>query len=182
VHLALLGYGDCLAELRSLAPQLGLDDAVTFTGRADAGMIREYLSTAAIGLSPDPLNPLNDVSTMNKTMEYMAHELPVVAFDLKETRVSAGDAAVYVPSGDIDGFAAAITELLDDELRRHAMGRFGRRRIESELAWEHQAPRYIGVYRSLLPRSHPDELAGVGSRSVTGTDHAPAPMTTGGRV
>lgn len=149
VHLALLGFGDCLDDLRALTAELGLDDRVTFTGLAGPETIRAYLSTATVGLSPDGLSPLNDVSTMNKTLEYMAFELPVVAFDLKETRVSAAGAALYVPSGDIDGYASAITDLLDDEVRRREMGTLGRRRIEEELAWEHQAPRYVSVYRSL---------------------------------
>jgi glycosyltransferase involved in cell wall biosynthesis len=160
VHLALLGFGDCLDELRALATDLDLDDHVTFTGRVGPDQIRDYLSTASVGLSPDPMSPLNDVSTMNKTLEYMAHELPVVAFDLKETQVSAGDAAVYVRSGDIDGYAAAVAELLDDSERRREMGLLGRRRIEDEFAWQHQAPRYVEVYRELLarprrPRSFP---------------------------
>ncbi len=73
------------------------------------------MSTADLGLSPDPKNPLNDVSTMNKTMEYMAFELPVVAFDLRETRVSAGDAAVYVQPNDLRAYAEAIVELVDDQ-------------------------------------------------------------------
>jgi glycosyltransferase involved in cell wall biosynthesis len=152
VHLALLGFGDCLDELRALATDLDLDDHVTFTGRVGPDQIRDYLSTASVGLSPDPMSPLNDVSTMNKTLEYMAHELPVVAFALKETQVSAGDAAIYVRSGDIDGYAAAVAELLDDSERRREMGRLGRRRIEDEFAWQHQAPRYVEVYRELLSR------------------------------
>lgn len=149
-HLALLGFGDCLEDLKVLATELDLDDYVTFTGRVGPTEIRDYLSTASVGLSPDPLSPLNDVSTMNKTLEYMAFELPVVAFDLKETQVSAGDAAVYVPDGDFDGYAAAVSELLDDEERRREMGQRGRRRIEDEFAWQHQAPRYVEVFRSLL--------------------------------
>ena len=89
------------------------------------------LSTADVGLSPDPKNPLNDVSTMNKTMEYMAFGLPVVAFDLKETRVSAGDAALYVPSGDIAAYARAIVELSGRRRRPgERMGEIGRQRIE----------------------------------------------------
>jgi asparagine synthase (glutamine-hydrolysing) len=87
---------------------------------------------------------------MNKTLEYMAYELPVVAFDLRETRVSAGPAAVYAEPNRIDAYARAITDLLDDEPRRAAMGEAGRRRIEHELAWKHQAPRYVGVYDRLL--------------------------------
>ncbi len=113
----------------------------------------EVLSTADLGLCPDPLNPLNDVSTMNKTMEYMAFELPVVAFDLKETRVSAGDAALYAQPNDVSSFARAISMLLDDRERREEMGRFGRRRVEEVLAWEHQAPSLVGAYERLCAES-----------------------------
>jgi glycosyltransferase involved in cell wall biosynthesis len=111
------------------------------------------LSTADVGLSPDPKNPLNDLSTMNKTLEYMAFGMPVVAFDLKETRVSADGAASYVPSGDVAAYAQAIVELLDDDSRRSAMGRAGRLRIEEELGWPHQRDAYVGVYDRLLGRT-----------------------------
>ncbi len=143
---------------------------MTFTGRVGPSEIRDYLSTASVGLSPDPLSPLNDVSTMNKTLEYMAFELPVVAFDLKETQVSAGDAAVYVRDGDFDGYAAAVSELLDDEERRREMGLIGRRRIEDEFAWQHQAPRYVEVFRSLLgaPEVAEAEASGAAGRRAAG--------------
>lgn len=149
-HFALLGFGDCLDSLRRLASELHLDDWVTFTGPADDVMITRYLSTADIGLSPDPKNPLNDVSTMNKTMEYMAFELPVVAYDLTETRVSAQEAALYVRPNDINAYAGAISALLDDCQRRAFMGRIGRERVERILAWRHQALAYVGVYDRLL--------------------------------
>ena len=112
------------------------------------------LSTADLGLSPDPLNPLNDVSTMNKTMEYMAFEVPVVAFDLKETRVSAGDAAVYVEPNDVAAYARAIGELLDDPDRRRRMGNEGRQRVVDVLAWRHQAPRYVDAYERVCDEPH----------------------------
>jgi glycosyltransferase involved in cell wall biosynthesis len=150
VHFVFVGAGDSYDELVSLAGNLGIAERVTFTGRVPDETVFEVLSTADVGLSPDPLNPLNDVSTMNKTMEYMAFELPVVAFDLKETRVSAGAAAVYAPPNDTDAFAEAILELLDDSKRRAEMGREGRERVERELAWRHQAPRYLSVYESLV--------------------------------
>jgi glycosyltransferase involved in cell wall biosynthesis len=149
-QFALLGFGDCLDSLRRLASELQLDDWVTFTGQADDAMISRYLSTADIGLSPDPKNPLNDVSTMNKTMEYMAFEVAVVAYDLKETRVSAQDAALYVEPNDITAYARAISTLLDDAQRRAVMGRIGRQRVEQELAWQHQAISYVGIYDGLL--------------------------------
>jgi glycosyltransferase involved in cell wall biosynthesis len=149
VHFVFIGTGDSYDELVMLVNDLGISDHVTFTGRAPDETVFEVFSTADIGLSPDPLNPLNDVSTMNKTMEYMAFELPVVAFDLKETRVSAEDAAVYVQPNDTDAYADAITELLADPDRRAAMGRAGRQRVEQVLAWGHQAPRYVNVYEGL---------------------------------
>jgi glycosyltransferase involved in cell wall biosynthesis len=102
-----------------------------------------------VGLSPDPKNPLNDVSTMNKTMEYMAYELPVVAFDLHETRVSAGDAAVYVTPNDVHQYAGAIVALMDGESTRARMAKLGRARVEQELAWSRQRRAYLGVYQDL---------------------------------
>lgn len=150
VQIALLGFGDCLAGLRRLARDLEVEEYVTFTGRAGPRLIADYLSTAAVGITPDPSNPLNDVSTMNKTMEYMAFGLPVVASDLKEARVTAGDAAVYVPPGDPGALGDEIARLLDDPDRRAAMGRLGRRRIEEELAWEHQAPAYVSVFERVI--------------------------------
>jgi len=113
------------------------------------------MSTADAGLSPDPKNPLNDVSTMNKTMEYMVFGLPVVAFDLRETRVSAGDAAVYVQPNDEQQYAEAIVALLDDEPRREVMGKLARERVEQELAWDHQESTYLGVYKRVLGQAGP---------------------------
>lgn len=147
---ALLGFGDCLDELRALTTKLGLDDWVTFTGRANDATIRSYLSAADIGLSPDPKTPFNDLSTMNKTLEYMAFSLPVVALDLKETVVSAGQAAVYVCEDGAAAYAKAICALLDDPSRCAVMGENGASRIRDELGWSHQAATYVGVYDELL--------------------------------
>jgi glycosyltransferase involved in cell wall biosynthesis len=105
-----------------------------------------------MGLSPDPKNPLNDVSTMNKTMEYMSFELPVVAFDLHETRISAGSAAVYVTPNDVHEYARAIVDLADDQATREQLAKDGRTRVEDELAWEHQRRAYLGVYQQLTGR------------------------------
>jgi glycosyltransferase involved in cell wall biosynthesis len=160
IAFTLIGSGDCFDELVVLRDELGLAGHVEFTGRAPDELVTDILSTANVGLSPDPKNPLNDVSTMNKTMEYMAFELPVVAFDLRETRVSAGDAAVYVTPNDVREYAAAIVGLMDDEPRRSLLGKLGRARVEQELAWSHQERAYIGVYRGLTGGSQPGQRAG----------------------
>jgi glycosyltransferase involved in cell wall biosynthesis len=150
IGFVLIGSGDCFEDLLALRGRLGLTDVVEFTGRIPDAALTSILSTADVGISPDPLNPLNDVSTMNKTMEYMAFGLPVVAFDLRETRVSAGEAAVYATPNDVHELARLLVELIDDEPTRRAMGAVGRARVEGELAWNHQAPRYLGLYDQLV--------------------------------
>jgi glycosyltransferase involved in cell wall biosynthesis len=149
IAFTLIGSGDCFDELVALRDELKLNGHVEFTGRAPDELVKQILSTANAGLSPDPKNPLNDVSTMNKTMEYMSFELPVVAFDLRETRISAGDAAVYVEPNDIAKYAKAIVDLVDDEAGCSQLGKIGRTRVEQELAWSHQAQAYLGVYQQL---------------------------------
>ncbi len=155
VQVALLGFGDSYESLVSMAHDLGLDDYVTFTGRVGPAEIASYLSSADIGICPDPLSPLNDVSTMNKTMEYMSYALPVVAFDLTETRVTGADAVAYVPAvsevdhESVEVFAKAVADLLDDPERRADMAIAGRRRAERFLDWAPQRDAYVGVYNEL---------------------------------
>jgi glycosyltransferase involved in cell wall biosynthesis len=155
IGFTLIGSGDCFEDLVALSQRLDLSEFVTFTGRIPDDEVAAILSSADVGISPDPKNPLNDVSTMNKTMEYMAFALPVVAFDLRETRFSAGDAAVYATPNDVGKLAQLLVELIDDEPRRREMGVAGRVRVEEELAWDHQAPLYVEVYESLTERSRP---------------------------
>lgn len=147
---ALLGSGDCHQDLVELVASLGLEDIVSLPGWADDAQLTAYLSTASVGLSPDPMSSFNDASTMNKTMEYMAFGLPVVAFDLRETRISAQDAAMYVPPNDTDKFARTIADLLDDDALRSRMRVAGRDRAVSELDWRHQVPAYVALYERLL--------------------------------
>lgn len=152
VRAVLMGFGDCLEELRAQCTQLGLDEVVTFTGRVGPREIGTYLSGASIGLGPDRKTPLNDVSTMNKTMEYMAYAVVPVTFDLAETKRSLGDTGVVVGSGDVRAFADAVEDLLDDPDRRVALSLAGRARIERDLDWSEQARTYVAVFDSLLHR------------------------------
>lgn len=163
-HFALMGFGPCLEDLRRDAHRRGLDPFVTFTGRVGDEEISEYLSTADVGLAPDPKNDFNDRCTMNKVLEYMAFGLPVVSFDLTESRVSAGPAADYVGEDDPAAFAKAIVALLDDPGRRQAMGRVGRQRVEERFSWARQAPTYVALYDRLTRR-----------RSRTGSSRRQAP-------
>jgi glycosyltransferase involved in cell wall biosynthesis len=152
-RFVLMGFGECLEDLRAQTTRLELDEWVTFTGRVTGDILFDHLATADLGLSPDPMSPFNAVSTMNKTLEYMAFGLPVVAFDLPETRVSAGEGANYAAAGDLGDLAKSIDLLLIDPDRRAQMGAVGRRRIQEHLAWEHQVPAYVGVYDQLFANS-----------------------------
>jgi glycosyltransferase involved in cell wall biosynthesis len=145
-----MGDGDVLEEMRQLSGELGLGDCVEFTGWVEQDTICRVLSTADVGIAPDPKNPLNDLSSMVKISEYMAMSTPFVSFDLAESRVSAGEAALFAPSGDHAAFARLIGELLDDPARRAAMGAAGRRRALDSLAWEHQEHSLLAAYSRAL--------------------------------
>ena len=149
-HFVLMGGGDVFDDMVALSLELGIADIVEFTGRVPDEFVRRCLSTADVCLSPDPKNPLNDVSTMNKVVEYMAMAKPLVSFDLVEARVSADRAAVYVPDNDAAAFADAIDQLLDDPVRRHEMGQYGRDRVARELSWDVSETSLLDFYARLF--------------------------------
>lgn len=146
---AIIGTGDARPELMALASELGLDDYVWFSGWVSDEDFLRYQSTIDIGVVPDPSNPFTDRSTMLKLLNYMALGKPAVAFDLPEHRVSAGDAACYVPPNDEYAFAQALAALMDDPERRAAMGQRGRQRIETQMAWCYSVPALLAAYRQV---------------------------------
>lgn len=149
VLFALIGKGDCWLELQELAKSLGLNGSVKFTGRIPDAELLSYLSTADVCVAPDPPIPLNNMSTMNKIMEYMACGKPIVSFDLLESRRSAAGAAVYVDGDDPQSFAEAIDSLLADPEMRDEIGAFGYQRVQSELSWDHSARALVEAYAGL---------------------------------
>ena len=150
VHYILMGSGDLLPQIKKMSTQLGLDDFIEFTGRIPDQQVREIISTADLCVAPDPKDALNDVSTMNKIIEYMAIGKPIICFDLKEAHVSAGEAAVYAKANDIQDFAIKLIELLEHPEKRKIMGEFGRVRFENSLAWDYQKPKLINLYQELF--------------------------------
>jgi glycosyltransferase involved in cell wall biosynthesis len=149
IHFGLVGGGTELPAMRDLAKQLGVADYVTFTGRAPDAELLEMLNTADICVNPDRANDMNDRSTMNKIMEYMALGKPVVQFDLTEGRVSAGEASWYARPNDVADLAQKMVSLLADADQRIRMGAIGRDRVERELSWQHEAPRLLAAYEHL---------------------------------
>jgi glycosyltransferase involved in cell wall biosynthesis len=149
-YCVIVGRGDALEDLKKLAHELEIEEFVRLTGYiSDEDMLR-YLSTADICVDPDPSSPLNDVSTWIKVMEYMALGKPIVSFDLKETRFSALEAAMYVTPNNEEEFAKAIVALMDDPAKRAKMGAFGKKRIKEKLGWQHESKNLLYAYEWLL--------------------------------
>lgn len=151
-HFAMLGAGECLDEIKLLVTELALEEWVTFTGWVRGDALLDYLATSDVALAPDPVNPLNEIATFVKVLEYMALGIPVVAFDMPETRISAGEAACYVEPGDVEGLALTVRDLLDSPETRTRMGQIGKDRIASELSWDRQKQRYIEIFREVARR------------------------------
>jgi glycosyltransferase involved in cell wall biosynthesis len=150
IHYGLVGGGPELELLRAQAAQMGLADDVTFTGRVPDAELLAMLNTADVCVNPDEYNPMNDKSTMNKIMEYMALGKPIVQFDLAEGRFSAQEASVYAKPNDAEDMARQIVALLDDPEKRQRMGAFGRNRVENELQWPHEVPKLLAAYDALF--------------------------------
>jgi glycosyltransferase involved in cell wall biosynthesis len=150
VHFGLVGGGTELTSLQAYAKALGVEDYVTFTGRVSDQQMLEMLNTADVCVNPDVANEMNDKSTMNKIMEYMALAKPIVQFDLSEGRFSAQEASLYARRNDTKDLAEKILLLLDDQVKRKAMGDFGRNRIITELEWKYEEPKLLEAYRLLF--------------------------------
>ena len=136
--------------MRRLAEELGIADYVTFTGRVSDAELLAMLNTADVCVNPDVANDMNDKSTMNKIMEYMALGKPIVQYDLTEGRVSAQDASLYAERNDPIDLARKLVSLLDDPRQRERMGRIGLERVRTTLAWEHEVPRLLAAYEKLF--------------------------------
>lgn len=146
VQFVFVGGGSYQETLEKMSVEMGLAPWVSFTGRIDDDDMLATLSACDVCVQPDPSNPLNDKSTMNKVMEYMALTKPVVAFDLTETRVSCGDAAMYAePNSEVD-LADKILQLAEDADLRARLGSLGQRRVEEQLAWRYSVPMLLAAY------------------------------------
>jgi glycosyltransferase involved in cell wall biosynthesis len=152
IQFILVGDGPSRRRMEALSVDLGLTNFVTFLGRAPDEQLFSVLSSADVCVNPDRVNPMNNLSTMNKILEYMAMKKPIVQFDVVEGRVSAADASLYAKANDPIDFAEKIVQLLADPARRERAGEIGRARIENELSWSHQIPKLIEAYTVLFAR------------------------------
>jgi glycosyltransferase involved in cell wall biosynthesis len=149
-HFVLVGGGTVVEELRAAVSQKGIGDYVTLTGQVTHEQVAAYLTDADVGVAPDPKNAMNDNSTMVKIFEYMAFGLPVVLYDLKEGRNSAGAAALYATPNNPIEFANLVIQLLDSEQLRQKLGALGRSRIEERLNWAIEKGSLLRAYDAAL--------------------------------
>ena len=148
--VAICGGGTSLESLKRLSVSMGLEDYVTFYGRVSDQKLLEILNTADVCVNPDVPTEMNNLSTMNKIMEYMALKKPIVQYDLKEGRFSAKEASLYVRGSDVKDFAAKVSHLFDNEDIRAKMGEFGYNRVVNQLNWEHEKPKLKSIYSKVL--------------------------------
>ncbi len=150
VQFAIIGGGTELEKIKTMASDMGLGEFVDFYGRVDDATMVDVLSTCDVCVNPDRPTEMNNLSTMNKIMEYMALSKPIVQYDLKEGRVSAQEASLYAENTSTEDFARKIEELLDDEEVRRRMGAAGYARVVSELSWDHESKKLIEFYEMVL--------------------------------
>jgi glycosyltransferase involved in cell wall biosynthesis len=162
----LIGKGPAMESLQEMAVKLGIADHVHFTGWVDYEQVPRYLAAVDICVVPDPANDYNNRSTIVKVMEYMAQAKPVVAFDLPEHRVTAGDTALYAHPNEEREFADRLAELMDDSDLRERLGAAGQRRVRERLTWERQQQFLLEVYARLGGHVEPKREANVGSRTM----------------
>lgn len=150
VQFVLVGGGTELERLKSTATEMKIDDYVTFTGRVSDEVLMEALSTADVCVNPDIVNEMNDKSTMNKIMEYMALGKPIVQYEMTEGRFSAREASLYAAPNDPESLMANIVKLIEDPELCRKMGDFGRNRVEKELQWQHEIPKLLAAYETIF--------------------------------
>jgi glycosyltransferase involved in cell wall biosynthesis len=146
IFWGIVGGGPHLDALRKQAHDMGLDDCMEFTGRVPDQTLLEYLNTADVCVNSDEYNEMNDKSTMNKVLEYMALGKPIVQFDLTEGRYSAADASLYAERNNAHDLADKVLYLLENPEKRRQMSEIGRSRILNELSWDHTSRALIAGY------------------------------------
>jgi glycosyltransferase involved in cell wall biosynthesis len=150
IQFCLIGSGPMIEHLKRLAEDLNVNDYIEFTGRIPDSEVIERLSSCDVCVSPDPLNPLNNKSTMNKILEYMALERAIVQYDLLEGRRSAAEASLYADPNNIADFATKIESLLSNPDACSQMGSLGLQRMVESLEWKHQIPKLLKTYSDTL--------------------------------
>ncbi len=152
IQFAIIGGGTELEKLKKMAESLNLSDFVDFYGRVDDETMVDILNTSDVCVNPDRPTVMNDLSTMNKIMEYMALKKPIVQYDLKEGKYSAQQASLYAKNTDTEDFAEKILRLINNPAERKTMGEYGYNRVLKVLAWENESKKLESIYKKVLKK------------------------------
>ncbi len=150
IQFAIVGGGTEVDNLKALTKERNLEAYVDFYGRVDDITLVDVLNTADVCVNPDKPTEMNNLSTMNKIMEYMALKKPIVQYDLKEGRFSAQEASLYAKNTEPEDFANKICELLDDPAKRKQMADYGYKRVVDELSWDYESKKLLAFYERIL--------------------------------
>jgi glycosyltransferase involved in cell wall biosynthesis len=171
IHFTCVGGGPSVPGLQQMVKDKGLGDMVNFTGRVSDAELFDILATADVCVNPDKPCEMNDKSTMIKIMEYMAFAKPIVQFDLKEGRFSAGEASLYADNNNqVVDFAAKLLWLLDNPDERERMGQFGRKKVEEELSWKYSVSNLLAAYQRSFDKAARLQLLPPASSKDTSRD------------
>jgi glycosyltransferase involved in cell wall biosynthesis len=166
LRLELIGQGDEVPALQRLADQLGLADAVTWTGWLTGDDLVDHLRAATIAVAADEDNAFMRLATSTKVADYLALGLTCVVADLPENRVTGGDAVAYFRPGDSKDLARRLEQLLDSPALARDYGERGYERAAS-LLWCHGRDALVDAYgRLLLDESlapHPEGALATGT-------------------
>lgn len=188
IQFVLVGDGPEFSRLQERVTTLGIGDQVEFTGLVTSNEeLGAILLTADACVSPDEVNRMNNISTMNKVMEYMAVGKAMVQFDLREGRVSAADASLYAERNDPASLAEGIIRLVDDIELSTRMGQIGQHRLTTMLSWEQQVPALLAAYERVLGRprgaaARSTAVSGHDESASGGRDESRAPEAAGQRA
>lgn len=152
IQFAIIGDGTELPKIKELTMQMKLEEYVDFYGRVDDTTMVDILNTADVCVNPDKPTEMNNLSTMNKIMEYMSLKKPIVQYDLKEGKFSAQTASLYADNTNPQDFAEKIIWLMDHPEERKRMGEFGYNRVVNELSWEFESKKLIAFYEKVFKR------------------------------
>ena len=152
--LVVVGAGDGLAHLRSLATDMDLYEAVTFTGWIDHQDIPAYLAAADVAIYPYRDTLVNRAKCSIKILEYMAMGKAIVTSRVGQNieYIENGESGILAEPGDVDSFANGLMAVLTDPSLAHRLGAQARERIEQSFSWSQRIVDVEQAYRLASPR------------------------------
>lgn len=153
VMFRIMGAGPELESLKQMVCDLGIEASVSFTGWVGGDDYIKNISSCDICVNADEVNDYNRNCSPNKIYEYMIFAKPIVQFDMPESRIVAGNGALYAAPNDNADFAARILELVDNSDLREEIGQRGRKRFLAKFTWDNSERGLLAAYERVFEDS-----------------------------